>query len=45
MITLAGFAPSQAGFRTNNYSMWLIWLSYLGGYKLQEYLDDGFREH
>jgi hypothetical protein len=30
---------------TNNYSTWLIWLSYLGGYTLQEYSDDDFREH
>jgi hypothetical protein len=45
-ITSSGFAPSQArGLRTNNYSMWLIRLSYLEGYMLQEYSDDGFREH
>jgi hypothetical protein len=45
-ITLAGFAHSQArGLRTNNYSTWLIRLSYLGGYTLQEYSGDGFREH
>jgi hypothetical protein len=45
-ITSARFARSQArGLLTNNYSMWLIWLSYLGGYTLQEYSDDGFREH
>jgi hypothetical protein len=37
---------SQArGLRTNNYSTWLIWISYLEGYTLQEYSDDGFREH
>jgi hypothetical protein len=45
-ITSAGFARSQArGLRTNNYSTWLIRLSYLGGYTLQEYSDDDFREH
>jgi hypothetical protein len=36
---------SSSGLRTNNYSTWLIWLSYPGGYTLQEYSDDGFREH
>jgi hypothetical protein len=45
-ITSASFARSQARrIRTNNYSMWLIRLSYLEGYTLQEYSDDGFREH
>jgi hypothetical protein len=45
-ITSACFARSQArGLRTNNYSTWLIRLSYLGGYTLQEYSSDGFREH
>jgi hypothetical protein len=40
------FARSQArGLRTNNYSMWLIRLSDLEGYTLQEYSDDDFREH
>jgi hypothetical protein len=43
-ITSAGLTRSQArGLRTNNYSTWLIRLSYLGGYMLQEYSDDGFR--
>jgi hypothetical protein len=45
-IISTGFASSQArGLRTNNYPSWLIWLSYLEGYTLQEYSDDGFREH
>jgi hypothetical protein len=45
-ITSACFARSQArGLRTNNYSTWLIRLSYLEGYTLQEYSDDGFHEH
>jgi hypothetical protein len=45
-ITSACITRSQArGLLTNNYSTWLIWLSYLEGYTLQEYLDDGFREH
>jgi hypothetical protein len=45
-LQLGGCARSQArGLLTNNYSTWLIRLSYLGGYTLQEYLDDGFREH
>jgi hypothetical protein len=45
-ITSTCFARSQArGLRTNNYSTWLILLSYLEGYTLQEYSDDGFREH
>jgi hypothetical protein len=45
-ITLACFARYQArGLRTNNYLTWLIRLSYLGGYTLQEYSDDGFDEH
>jgi hypothetical protein len=45
-ITSAGFAHSQARrLCTNNYSTWLIRLSYLEDYTLQEYSDDGFREH
>jgi hypothetical protein len=36
---------SSSGLRTNNYSTWLIRLSYLEGYTLQEYSDDGFHEH
>jgi hypothetical protein len=41
--TLEDFARSQAReLYYNNYSTWLIRLSYLGGYTLQEYLDDGF---
>jgi hypothetical protein len=37
-ITPADFASSQArGLCTNNYSTWLIWLSYLKGYTLKEY--------
>jgi hypothetical protein len=45
-ITSARFARSQAqGLLTNHYSTWLIRLSYLRGYTLQEYSNDGFREH
>jgi hypothetical protein len=45
-ITPTDFACSQArGLRTNDYSTWLIRLSYLEGYTMQEYSDDGFREH
>jgi hypothetical protein len=45
-ITSACFARSQAwGLLTNNYSTWVIRLSFLRGYTLQEYSDDGFREH
>jgi hypothetical protein len=36
-ITSAGFAHSQARGLHTNYSMWLIQLSYLEGYTLQEY--------
>jgi hypothetical protein len=35
---------SSSGLLTNHYSTWLIRLSYLGGYTLQEY-SDGYREH
>jgi hypothetical protein len=34
---------SSSGARTKNYSTWLIRLSYLEGYTLQEYSDHGFR--
>jgi hypothetical protein len=35
-MTPVDFACSQAwGLRTNNYSTWLIWLSYLEGYTLK----------
>jgi hypothetical protein len=45
-ITSACLARSQArGLHTNNYSTWLIRLSYLVGYTLQVYSNDGFREH